>query len=202
MRNYIVDQNKFKLSGPPKWWLDKLWEFDNSLVIVPSRQGFYYRLAQKRKLNLPENVVNEALWQYSDTQMLAQYGLIPVTTIIATATWSDWMFHELAKRAPHRMGGAKRVIKELEDGEAALEAKRRAETDQHLGDVSKDGWKYYQRLTGQRTFVDSTKTKGTTIPLGPRRKGSPTSSPTPARSPKARQSSDRPQSGSGLILVP
>ena len=103
MTNYIPDVNKFKLSGPPEWWLRLLNDFDPSLVVVPSRQGFYYRLAQRRPISLTAKFVNDMLFQHSDTQMLAQYGLIPVTTIVATATWSPMMFQELAERAPWRM---------------------------------------------------------------------------------------------------
>ena len=78
--NYVVDENRFRLAGPPQWWLRKLWDFDNSLVVVPSRQGFYYRLAQRRKLKLSDKVVNDALFKESDTKMLASYSLVPVTT--------------------------------------------------------------------------------------------------------------------------
>ena len=45
MRNWIEDENRFKLSGPPKWFLQRLKDFDPSLVILPSRQKMAYRLA-------------------------------------------------------------------------------------------------------------------------------------------------------------
>ncbi len=145
MNNYIVDYNKFGLAGPPRWWLSKLYDFDSSLVVVPSRQDCVYRLAQRRKLNLPEHIINDALFQQSDTQMLASYSLIPVTTIIATANWSNpYMFVELANRAPHRQGGAEKVIKTIESNEAMEEMKKNVETDEMLTSVAKDAWKYYK----------------------------------------------------------
>lgn len=145
MNNYIVDHNKFKLSGPPSWWLRKLWDFDSSLVVVPSRQDCVYRLAQRRKLNLPEHVTNDVLFKQSDTQMLASYSLVPVTTILATANWSNpLMWKDLNDRAPHRLGGAEKVIKDLEDAELSAEIKKNVEIDDMLTRTAKSGWKYYK----------------------------------------------------------
>ena len=157
LRNFIPDQNRFKLSGPPQWWLQKLHDFDDSLAVVPSRQGCYYRLAQRRKLQLRENIVNDALFKESDTQMLASYSLVPVTTIIANPVWSEWMFKELEERAPWRQGGADKVVKLMEERELNEEIKQRRATSQNLTFRAKDGWKTYQAKTGQRTFVDSTR---------------------------------------------
>lgn len=158
MNNYIPDVNRFKLSGPPDWWLRKLWDFDNSLVVVPSRQDCVYRLAQRRPLRLPEHIVNDALFNESDTKMLASYSLVPVTTIIATANWSNpLMWNDLANRAPWRLGGAEKVIRDIEAREETERLGIDRKNDQLLTDVAKSGWKGYQYKTGQRTFIDSTK---------------------------------------------
>lgn len=161
MRNYIPDVNKFKLAGPPKFFLQQLWAFDNSLVIVPSRQGFYYRLAQRRPLRLPEHVVNEALWNHSDTQMLASYSLVPVTTILATVNWSNpYLFVELANRAPWRMGGADKVNAALDAEEQKKVLDQRVATDAHLTELSKDAWKVYRKKIGLgRSWNTSPSTK-------------------------------------------
>jgi|SRR6266853_235608 len=144
MNNYIVDHNKFKLAGPPVWWLRKLADFDPSLVVVPSRQDCVYRLAQKRRLNLPEHITNDVLFKESDTQMLASYSLVPVTTILATANWSNpYMFVELENRAPHRLGGAEKVIAQIEGRELQEEMRKNVETDDMLERVAKSGWKYF-----------------------------------------------------------
>lgn len=149
MPNYIEDRNPFKLAGPPVYFLKRLFEFDNSLVIVPSRQGFYYRLTQRRKLRLPEHIVNDALFKESDTQMLASYGLVPVTTIMATANWDNpLLFQELAERAPWRQGGAEKVNKHLEEMDAQREAAIKAKNDDMINILAKDGWKYYRKKTG------------------------------------------------------
>lgn len=148
MKNYIPDENRYHLAGPPIWWLSKLWEFDPSLVVVPSRQGFCYRLAQRRRLRLAEHVVNDALRE-SDTTMLASYSLIPVTTILATCNWSNpYLFVELANRAPWRQGGADKVNERLDNQDAETVESIRHATDEHLTSLGKDAWQQYRNRIG------------------------------------------------------
>lgn len=159
MQNYIEDINRFRLAGPPKWWLQKLWDFDNSLVVVPSRQSCIYRLGQRRKLRLPDHIVNDALFKESDTKMLASYGLIPVTTILATANWSDpYMFVELANRAPWRMGGAAEAIKQVEAQDAKQEMQQQFAQDDMLNWLGKDAWGLYNKKIGTRSHMYIPKT--------------------------------------------
>lgn len=160
MINYIPDLNPFNLAGPPQWWLAKLRDFDDSLYVLPSRQGFYYRLAQKRRLNLPDHIVNDALFKESDTKMMARYSLVPVTTILATANWSNpFLFEELRRRAPWRMGGAEKVTKELEDQELKDEFDQRAKTDEHLTYLAKDSWNLYKKKIGVQSHMYIPKSK-------------------------------------------
>lgn len=157
--NYIPDLNRFNLAGPPDWFLDQLWAFDDSLVIVPSRQEYLYRLAQRRKLNLAENIVNEAMKAQADTAMLVSYSLIPVTTIVATVNWSHpYLFEELRRRAPWRMGGADRVINDLEARERQEELQKRVNTDERNEYLSRDAWRFYQQKIGTRSHLYSPKT--------------------------------------------
>lgn len=150
MNNFIVDENRFNLAGPPKWWLQKLWEFDPELVVLPSRQGFYYRLAQRnRKLTLPEQMAQEILKEQADTRMLASYALVPVTTILATANWSNpLMWVDLEQRAPWRQGGAEKVIKHIEDAEFDKHLRTLKEEDERLEGRAKEAWKAYQYKAG------------------------------------------------------
>lgn len=156
MVNYIQDTNPFRLAGPPKWWLRRLWDFDSSLVVVPSRQGFYYRLAQRRQLNLNEKMALELMTTESDAKMMASYGLIPVTTILSTANWdSPLMWKDLAERAPWRQGGAESVIKHIEGLEAQKEAQIDLENDAMIGERAQDSWKIYRKKIGLgRTFYN------------------------------------------------
>lgn len=157
--NYIQDSNPFQLAGPPDHFLRGLWEFDPSLVVVPSRQGFYYRLAQRRRPNLTTSIVNEALFKESDTKMLASYNLIPVTTILATVNWGNPLFFEqLRLRAPWRLGGTDKVVSQIEAQEAQKEMDKRNMTDEHLTYLSKDAWRLYNKKIGVRSHMYIPKT--------------------------------------------
>lgn len=154
MVNWIEDTNRFTLAKPPEWFLQKLWEFDNSLVIVPSRQDCVYRLAQRRMLNLPEKMVNEALFNESDTKMLASYSLVPVTSILSTCNWHDpYLFVELANRAPHRQGGATKVNEMLEARDQMDEIHKAARQDEMLTYLGKDAWNQYNKNIGVRSHM-------------------------------------------------
>ena len=165
MNNYIPDTNPFNLAPPPQWWLRQLNEFDNSLVVVPSRQGFFYRLAQRRPLTLKENITNDALFKESDTKMLAAHSLIPVTTIVANPRWDNpLMWHELAQRAPWRQGGAEKFLETVEVMEAKKEIDKAQATSDHLDYLGKDGWKYYNKKLGLRSHLWSPKTQDRSRP--------------------------------------
>lgn len=160
--NWIADTNRFKLQKPPKFWLRALQEFDSSLVVVPSRQQNVYRLCQRRTLNLPERIVNDALFNESDTQMLATYSLVPVTSIIATPNWSNpAMFEELRRRAPHRNGGADAVIAQIEAQEAKEELDRQMRINEITESAAKDGWGMYLKKLGVRSHMYIPRTKDT-----------------------------------------
>lgn len=152
--NYIPDTNPFHLAGPPNWFLSRLMEFDPSLYILPSRQGFYYKLAQKRKLLLAENVVNDVLREEGDTKMLASYGLIPITTILATVHWDNpLLFIELARRAPWRMGGAKAFEEQILAQERAEQLDKAKHIDEHTTYLAKDSWRLYNKKIGTRSHM-------------------------------------------------
>ena len=83
--------------------------------------------------------------------MLASRGLIPITTILATANWDNpLMWVDLAGRAPWRNGGAEKVIKHVEDADFAKDMKKRADVEDNITERARDGWKLYQGKTGAR----------------------------------------------------
>lgn len=153
--NYLVDVNPFNLAGPPAYWLKALWEFDSSLVVMPSRVGFYYRVAQRHKPNFAVKIVNDIIKDDLDARMLAARHLVPVTTLIATTNWSNYPLHmeELRRRNPHRMGGAAKVIQEVEAADRQKELDKAAQTDAALSDISKDAWGYYLKKLGVRSHM-------------------------------------------------
>lgn len=158
--NYVKDTNPFNLAGPPRWFLQQLWDYDPSLVIVPSRMGFFYRLAQRRELKLPESVVNDVLKEQADTRMLASYSLVPVTTILSTVRWdSPLIFADLTLKAPWRMGGADKYEKLLHDRESKEYLAKRQQRDDYIEYLAKDAWKLYGKKIGTRTHLWSPTTK-------------------------------------------
>ena len=170
MTNWIPDTNRFHLAGPPAWWLAKLREFDPSLVVVPSRQDCVYRLAQRRKLALPDRLVHDVLFAQSDTKMLASYSLVPVTTIIATANWSNpLMFVDLANRAPWRMGGADRVNQMLDEQDQKRDLDIQQKNSDLQTDLAKDGWKMYLKKIGLRSqmWSPTTRSSSPSLPKAP-----------------------------------
>lgn len=177
MTNYYPDVNRFKLAGPPVWFQKQLWDFDPSLVIVPSKQGFYYRLSQRRPLLLSAKIVNDVLKEQADTQMLARYGLVPVTTILATCNWSNpLLFVELQRRAPWRMGGAEKFSAMIDGQERQELIDKNIQQDEHLSYLAKDAWKFYQQRTGLRSHLWSPTTKHQPSSVSSAPKRSPKSS--------------------------
>ena len=150
MNNYIEGTNPFKLAGPPQHWMRKLWDFDQSLVVIPSVQGFMYRICQRRPLDTKAKLVND-ISREGDSLVLAQYGLVPVTTLLATARWDNpLMWNDLAERAPWRQGGSEAYIKKIEGMEAEKQLKTNLENNERNTYLAKDAWKMYQIRTGLR----------------------------------------------------
>lgn len=150
MNNYIVDFNPYGLAGPPQHWLARLWDFDPNLVVLPSRQECVYRLAQRARSKLSEDIARDVMREQADTRMLMSYGLVPVTTILATANWSNeatWL--DLKQRAPWMNGGADKVIKLVEDNEFDAHLKKIKEQDEKLTNVSKEGYKAFKYKAGK-----------------------------------------------------
>ena len=106
--------------------------------------------------------MNDVLKEDSDTKMLASYSLVPVTTILSTANWSNpVIFEELRRRAPWRMGGAKKFTALVEGQDREEDLKKRLVQEEHLDYLSSDAWKYYNKLIGLRSHLYSPKTKST-----------------------------------------
>lgn len=150
MTNYIEGENPLRLAGPPTWWLQKLYDFDNSLYVVPSKQGHFYRLAQKRPLDIRTSTVHRAD-PSPDSQQLYRYGLIPVTTILSTAHWDNpLMWEDLRQRAPWRMGGADAYEKAILAKERQKNLDIAKQNDEQLTDRARDAWGYYLMKAGRR----------------------------------------------------
>ena len=82
--NWIVDTNRWNLTAPPEWFLQKLWNFDAQLVIIPSRNDAvkgekpHYLLARRRLHSAGLGDVVALDNKHPDTNMCMVHGLIPV----------------------------------------------------------------------------------------------------------------------------
>jgi hypothetical protein len=83
--NWIADTNTFKLEQPPEWWMQRLYDFDHQLVLLPSRKKAEYLLARRRQLTAGLGDVAMLDNQDPDTNMCYAHGVIP----IAPLRWKD-----------------------------------------------------------------------------------------------------------------
>ena len=155
MTNYVADTNKYKLAKPPAWWLRQIYEFDSSLVIIPSREHAYHLLAQRMPYNPLKGKDMEPRIIAPDEAMLRAYGLVnPIKLISVTGAW-NWsatdLRPQLAARATWRNGGAVRVADALDQRDADEKAARlKWRHDDLLTPRIRAGARAWQYRTGSR----------------------------------------------------
>lgn len=158
MNNYIPDRNRFKLAAPPQWFLRKLWDYDSSLVIIPSRQNHMFRLAQRRPLTLTMKWAYEMMGGEADSSMMAGYGLVPITTILSTINWSSpLIWAELNDRSAGWRKGMREVDNILDRNDRERQERINRDNDTINDARARDGYRLYKTLSGQRTFIDGSK---------------------------------------------
>lgn len=149
--NFIGDNPK--MAVPPKYWLQRLFDFDADLVVLPSRQRpFAYVLARRARRSaglMPAGVLETT----SDAGMCAKYGLVPVSLIYRQGSaWSiDNILRDLASRDIWKAGGPSKAADILDANDIAAEQETKRNIRKDLDYRGKDAWKSYQARTGQRT---------------------------------------------------
>ena len=150
--NYLDDNRNMEV--PPPFWLQRLFDFDQELVVFPSRYRPYaYVLARRQRVAIPsENKILEASITQPDTKFCLSRNLVPVTLIFRTGvTWSiDNIIADLRSRDIWRAGGAERAAQSLEEAEANIERAKREKVKDDMWMRSGTAWTSYQRRTGQR----------------------------------------------------
>lgn len=149
--NYIPDN--VRMEEPPTWFLQRVYDFDNMLLMLPSRvRPFYYVMARRKQFTkgLTDAAIDDTLTD-SDTKMCARYGCVPVCLMFKHGpVWdADKILLKLASRDIWAMGGADKVADMLEEQEAAEKAKTRAELRDRLYHASGDAYRSYKIRTGQ-----------------------------------------------------
>jgi hypothetical protein len=161
--NWIPDLNPWGLEQPPAWWLQRLHDFDDKLVIIPSRQNMLYRIARRKQFSPGIGAIG-VLDRHKDTAMLAHHGLVPVTTMIRySSTWDiDSILVKLRDRDMWRVSGgptsglsaqdrAEKVATAIEAHEEEQVQRERNRVHDELDHRSRDAWRSYQARTGQRS---------------------------------------------------
>lgn len=155
--NYIPDNPR--MATPPAYWLQRLYDFDGDLVVLPSRyRPFAYVLARRVRLARPmlaDRALEQTVTQ-PDTRMCLHYGLVPVSLIFRTgSTWSiDNILRSLKARDIWAHGGAEKMADQVDAVDQAHAAGIRRQTRDDMYHRAGDAWRSYQARTGQRIKLD------------------------------------------------
>jgi hypothetical protein len=148
--NFIHDNTRMEV--PPNYFLQRVYDFDNMLVLLPSRMvPTAYVVARRRQfgIGLTDKALIDSIDQL-DTKMCLLHGLVPVCLMYKVgASWDpDPLLRTLAARDLWAMGGAEKVADMLEAQEAADKAKISKDIKDDLYNRSGDAWRSYQARTG------------------------------------------------------
>ncbi len=161
-RNYIPDNTRMAI--PPAWFLQRIWDQDAMLVVMPSRKvPFAYVIARRKQFapGLTEKAIGAQCGEQPDTKMCVLYGCVPVCLMYKTGpTWdADSIIRSLQARDLWAHGGPDKVADMLEAQEEAEKQKIRNQIRDDIWNRSGDGWRSYQARTGQTTNSPYGKTR-------------------------------------------
>ena len=151
--NYIPDNLLAEV--PPAYFLQRIWDQDAMLRVIPSRKvpGAYVIARRKQySAGLTEAAIDAQIDQ-PDTKMCIMNGCVPVCLMFKTGpSWdADPIIRSLQARDLWAHGGADKVADMLEE----QEAKDKAASDKAIRDEiyerSGEGWRSYQARTKQTT---------------------------------------------------
>lgn len=151
--NYIADNPRMEV--PPAYFLQRIWDQDAMLVVLPSRKiPFAYVIARRKQWGpgLTEKAL-EGVYDQPDTKMCILHGCVPVCLMHKTGTsWDpDPIIRSLQARDMWTHGGPDKVADLLDEQDAAAEERQRQQTRDDLYNRSGDGWRSYQARTKQTT---------------------------------------------------
>ncbi len=166
--NWIEDENPFKLPQPPEWVLLKLWNFDERLVLVPSRRSKFrdkgeYILAIRQRYTAqePEHKAIDLSAAHPDTNMLKVRGLIPIAPLHFRngVAWTepnvDGLLAQLKARDTWALSGGpehgERAAEAVETHERGIERKEHANLRDKFYHMGRDAYRSLKARTGQRS---------------------------------------------------
>jgi hypothetical protein len=153
--NWVADNQNSE--RPPHYFLQRLYDFDAMLVLMPSReQPGAYVLGRRKQWGpgLTEAAV-DAVYTKADTKMAILNNTVPVCMVFkpVNGSWNpDPLIRTLMSRDIWAHGGADKVADMLEAQEDAEKAAIRKQMRDDLYNRSGDAWRSYQSRTGQSTI--------------------------------------------------
>ncbi len=164
LRNWNADGRE--IDAPPAYFLQRLYDFDAELVLMPSRERPGAYVLGRRKQwgpGLTEQAI-DGVYTKPDTKMAILNGTVPVCMVFkpVSGNWTpDGLIATLAARDIWAHGGAEKVADMLEAQEDAEKKATQAAIRDDLYNRSGDAWRSYQARTGQSSikFNDMLPTK-------------------------------------------
>jgi hypothetical protein len=149
--NWVADNQN--APQPPPYFLQRIYDYDAMLVVMPSRDNPGAYVIARRKQFGPgvTPAAIDAVYTKADTKMCILHNTVPVCLMMQTGTsWDpEQIIEKLFHRDIWRHGGADKVADMLEEQEAAAQAKIDADIRDDLYNRSGDAWRSYQARTGQ-----------------------------------------------------
>ena len=153
-KNYIADNTRVDV--PPAYFLQRIWDQDAMLVILPRRHvpGAYV-IARRKQFGpgLTEKAL-DAQFTQPDTKMCILNGCVPVCLMYHTGVgWDpEPIIRSLQARDLWTHGGGDKVADMLDAQDEAEKAKTRQAIRDDLYNRSGDAYRSYQHRTGQSTI--------------------------------------------------
>jgi len=150
--NYLAENPRMAI--PPSYWLQRLYDFDNQLVVFPSWYvPFAYVLARRRRMaGFADKALADTVGQ-PDTRYCLLHGLVPVCMIYRASGggWSiDNIIASLKRRDIWAHGGGEQTADSEDQADNAERDRASTQTRNDMWDRSGQAWDSYRRRTGQR----------------------------------------------------
>ncbi len=146
-----------KMAAPPAYFLQRIYDYDNQLVLFPSYAvPFAYVLARRRRLTAGlTDFALESTISNPDTKAALHHGLVPVSLIYRTGeSWNpDPVIRSLMSRDIWRAGGGEKAADALDTADDKKQKTLKAGIRDDMWNRSGDAWRSYQARTGQRVAV-------------------------------------------------
>ena len=167
MVNYIEDTNRWNLPTPPDWFLQRLYDFDALLVLIPSRKKVKkerpaYLLCRRRLHSAGFGDVAMLDNKHPDTNMCYQHSVVPIgplrfknNQVAFTQTGLDSLITELKARDMWALtggpdGSSEKVWESVEYAEALQRRKERHNLRDKFYHMARDAYRSLKARTGQR----------------------------------------------------